>query len=155
MSLSSRSVYSFSLLQATQPFLFAPLVTLSFALCSALTCRLLLAGTAKFFLWSFGQHFDLDLPCRGAARGAELLEAVAARLGRRKEEVVLRQYRARRRKDGALLVDVGKNIFSSEYVDEKGRKEENFQADNFHKIADNEEVPEAGPLRALILFSFK
>ena len=52
------------------------------------------------------KYFDLDLPIRGAVLGSELRKAVAMILGRRTKEVKLQQGRAKRKSDGAAVVNV-------------------------------------------------
>ena len=115
--------------------------------------RLLFAGIAKFRIWDFafggGRRFDFDLPCRGELRGAELREAIAKEMRRRKEELKLLQWRARRKEDGAALAQV-RDGSESFFADEEGRRAGNYEAAELHEILDNEKVWEAGPRRLVI-----
>ena len=112
------------------------------------------AGIANFTIWnwnSLSERFALDLPTRGAVRVSELRKAVAARLGRRTEEVTLKQRRAKRR-DGAVVVHGG-GLFGGWFADERGEQTMDVEARERHVIEDGEAVPEAGGTRAVIFYS--
>ena len=104
------------------------------------------------YLDSGVKTFDLDLPTRGVVLGSELRNAVAARVGRRKEKVELEQLRAKRSSDGAAVVLVGAR---TGFADEQGERTEEWEAKKRHVIRDGEAVPEAGQLRAFIECYFK
>ena len=126
------------------------LATLSFALCSALTCRLLLAGTAKFFIRNYSGRgdFNLDIKCRGALRGAELREEIAKEKGWKKEDLELKQKIGKRKNDDAIVVYVGGDF----YADEEGEETRAWDCEDEEEVVihHKEEVLEAGPQRAWI-----
>ena len=96
-------------------------------------------------------NFALDLPTYGAVLGLELRKAVASR---RSEtgEMELHQWRAKRRSDGASVVDIGGGLW---FADEHGEgKTSNVEEEENHMILDGETVPDAGPVRAVIHYSF-
>ena len=107
------------------------------------------AGIAKFRMFGPSGVFRLDLPTRGAVLGSELRAAVAARFGRRAEELELQQWRGKRKGDGEVVVRVGGG-----FADEKGKWTPEVEAEKEHKIRDGEAVPEAGRHYAYIYYSF-
>lgn len=71
--------------------------------------RLLLAGIARLRIaWRLddGDEFYLEIPFRGALFGRKVLEEVARDRRKRPEELRLEQWRAVRKSDGAVVVDV-------------------------------------------------
>ena len=111
---------------------------------AAESCFLLLAGTAKFrIIWISGEteNFEFDLSFIPPLLGKGLREEIARRSGFRAADLRLEQRRARRRKDGAVLVRSWNG-----FRDEKGKKVESgdWEGEYGHEIQDNEEVPLAG-----------
>ena len=137
---------------SARPAAAAPLREFSFrSRCPQLV--LLLAGTARFLVWRRWfddfRYFDLDLPCRGAPLGREVLAAAARRIGAEVERLQLQQWVARRRRDGAAVLLVP----DSGLADESGRGVawSECEGAEWRDIGEEEAVRTAGELRTVVL----
>ena len=113
--------------------------------------RVLLAGIGNFYIyWLFDRRasFELQVPFRGALLGRQLRAAIAEARGEEAAALELQQYRARRKRDGRPVVEVAGGY----YADEQGEKVARGQCEGaaWHVICDEEAVPTAGELRAVI-----